>query len=473
MSNSPPRASAAQHLSFPRRIFCARVVASLFFVSTASPLPWPALRRARAQILGVSCSSDPEMRGRRSAGRRTTLIRRAGKTRPHACEACPSRATGTSASRRSTVALPGPRCVSGISAGAGARLARRPSFMAGYSLASAKHFDAAGQNLQAQGLETADDRSTVRSQRSQPFPGGRDATQFMCVRCGQFALTGAALAILPGQIDARPNRRALMSHKLRRMYEPQHKVVWVDSTFDPFWIEDRLPSPQQQADYLILKIGDTLVERAPSEQVLTGIASISAWIGTGVHQNSSEGLHWLLQELGGNLIEYVFGAEGKIAFRLKMPGWERYQTLKKTNPDSRTAFMAMKFGDAELDSVASACFKPAVRRTGFDLRLLTDQQPAGLIDDQIRASIISGRFVLADLTHGSHGAYWEAGFAEGRGLPVIYTCRRSVWDQTRTHFDTNHLVTILWDSSDLARAENELTATIRATLREHARQTDD
>jgi hypothetical protein len=107
-----PAASSAQRISFPRRIFCARVVASLFFVSTASLLPWPALRR--------------------SAGRRTTLIRRAGKTRPHACEACPSRATGTSASRRSTVALPGPRCVSGISAGAGARLARRPSFMAGY-----------------------------------------------------------------------------------------------------------------------------------------------------------------------------------------------------------------------------------------------------------------------------------------------------------------------------------------------------
>jgi hypothetical protein len=33
-----------QPISFPRRIFCARVVASLFFVSTASLLPWPALR---------------------------------------------------------------------------------------------------------------------------------------------------------------------------------------------------------------------------------------------------------------------------------------------------------------------------------------------------------------------------------------------------------------------------------------------
>jgi len=34
-----------QPISFPRRIFCARVVASCFFVSTASPLHLPALRR--------------------------------------------------------------------------------------------------------------------------------------------------------------------------------------------------------------------------------------------------------------------------------------------------------------------------------------------------------------------------------------------------------------------------------------------
>jgi hypothetical protein len=123
-----------QPVSFPRRAGASGLVRSSRFIAacSASPLLVPALRRARARILGVSCSSDPEMRGRRSAGRRTTLIRRAGKTRPHACEACPSRATGTSAARRSTVALPGPRCVSGISAGAGARLARRPSFLAGY-----------------------------------------------------------------------------------------------------------------------------------------------------------------------------------------------------------------------------------------------------------------------------------------------------------------------------------------------------
>ena len=80
-------ASAAQHISFPRRIFCVRVVASCFFVSTASPLHLPALRRARAQILGVSCNSGPENEGAGGApggalpvvalvGRDATLARR-------------------------------------------------------------------------------------------------------------------------------------------------------------------------------------------------------------------------------------------------------------------------------------------------------------------------------------------------------------------------------------------------------------
>jgi hypothetical protein len=162
-----------------------------------------------------------------------------------------------------------------------------------------------------------------------------------------------------------------------------------------------------------------------------------------------------------------------MTFSMKLPGWARYEELKKTNPDSRRAFIAMKFGDEELNRVVAECFKPAVLRTGFEGRLLTDEQPAGVIDNQIRAAILSARFVIADLSHGSHGAYWEAGFAEGRALPVIYTCKRTRWNENKTHFDTNHLVTILWDADNLKQSENELVATIRATLRDQAKQSDD
>jgi hypothetical protein len=135
--------------------------------------------------------------------------------------------------------------------------------------------------------------------------------------------------------------------------------------------------------------------------------------------------------------------------------------------------MAMKFGDALLDTAYRECFKHAVARTGFELRRLDEGQPAGLIDNQLRVAIRASRFLIADLTHGNNGAYWEAGFAEGLGKPVIYTCEEGHFASARTHFDTNHHLTIRWSADDLRAAADELAATIRNTLPAEATLTDD
>ena len=71
------------------------------------------------------------------------------------------------------------------------------------------------------------------------------------------------------------------------------------------------------------------------------------------------------------------------------------------------------------------------------------------------------------------GGYWEAGYAEGLGLPVIYTCEEGIWNEKKTHFDTNHMVTIIWNAANLDAAAANLTATIRATFRSEAKQSDD
>ena len=134
--------------------------------------------------------------------------------------------------------------------------------------------------------------------------------------------------------------------------------------------------------------------------------------------------------------------------------------------------MALKFGDAVLDRMVSDCFRPAVAKTGFELQTLTHKQPAGLIDDQLRVALRRSRFVLADLTHDNEGAYWEAGFAEGLGRPVIYTCRQEVWKEKKPHFDTNHLLTIVWSPERVADVSRHLTDTIRATLPAEALMTD-
>ncbi len=155
-----------------------------------------------------------------------------------------------------------------------------------------------------------------------------------------------------------------------------------------------------------------------------------------------------------------------------MAGWERYDALTRAQVESHTAFMAMEFGHEELNRMVNDVFKPAVEATGFKLRVLSDGQPAGLIDDQLRVALRTSRFVIADLTHGNNGAYWEAGFAEGLGRPVIYTCRKQEWDASKSHFDTSHLNTIIWDPENLRDAATRLTATIRATLPAEAKMTD-
>lgn len=157
-----------------------------------------------------------------------------------------------------------------------------------------------------------------------------------------------------------------------------------------------------------------------------------------------------------------------LGYMLTMHGWAKYEELKKQHIDNRTAFMAMKFNAADVDAAVNGCFRPAVSRAGFELRILNERQEAGLIDDHLRAGLLAARFVISDLTHGSYGAYWEAGFGEGRGVPVIYTCQKSAWEQNKTHFDT----TIIWGPNNLVKAQNDLVARIRATLRGETKQTE-
>lgn len=70
------------------------------------------------------------------------------------------------------------------------------------------------------------------------------------------------------------------------------------------------------------------------------------------------------------------------------------------------------------------------------------------IFDHIVASIRRSRFLIADLTEASSNVYWEAGFAYGLGMKVIYTCRES--DKEKVKFNVQHNNIIFWkDGEDL------------------------
>lgn len=201
---------------------------------------------------------------------------------------------------------------------------------------------------------------------------GGDTANFDCPRCGEFWLTGTALSVLPGQLAKGIHRAAIMSHALRRTGS---RSVLGSQELDGFWNDERLPPASKQADDLILWAGDN--QLSPDTYQRCASYFLGAWIGTTlvpIGMDRHQGLFWVLTYLDdeGLLESRPEADDDPMAFnpvwglRLTMRGWERYSQLTKTRSDSRTAFMAMKFGDSVLDAVVDDHFKHAVLRAGFE-----------------------------------------------------------------------------------------------------------
>lgn len=297
-----------------------------------------------------------------------------------------------------------------------------------------------------------------------------------CARCGSYYLMGTAETALPNLIQQHKIDRSVLSHRLRKRYDASGKPIQLFEDDLLVYVGDlQLPRPQEQVDNLVLWMGRS--QKTPDQWAQATIPQLAAIMGTsaGTDGRADEpAFNWLLNQIRmSNLFTSETMQNGSaLGFRLTFEGWKSFHELNSRVIASRTAFMAMKFNEATLNTVVSECFRPAVINAGFTLRVLNEQQPAGLIDNQIRASIRSARFVIADLSHDNDGAYFEAGFAEGMGLPVIYTCEASKFRTHGTHFDTNHSITIPWSLNSLPDAARQLTATIRATLPGEARFTD-
>lgn len=145
-------------------------------------------------------------------------------------------------------------------------------------------------------------------------------------------------------------------------------------------------------------------------------------------------------------------------------GWELINSIRSGKTESNIAFMAMPFGNTDLDDVFIKHWKPVVERAGYVLERLDERQTAGSIDDRLRQTIRRSAFLICELTNANLGAYWESGFAEGIGIPVIYTCKAENHKQD-SHFDVNHHLCVIWETKNLQEKSEELTSIIKETFK--------
>ena len=152
---------------------------------------------------------------------------------------------------------------------------------------------------------------------------------------------------------------------------------------------------------------------------------------------------------------------------ITVKGYTRLAELDQVVTDSSQAFVAMWFNDT-LDFLYIEAIEPAIKDAGYDAKIIKEEHFLDKIDDQIIAEIKRSRFVVADFTHGNSGArgsvYYEAGFAQGLGKDVIFTCRKDMIDKKEIHFDTRQYPHIVWGMNDLERFKKDLSSRIARVI---------
>ena len=153
---------------------------------------------------------------------------------------------------------------------------------------------------------------------------------------------------------------------------------------------------------------------------------------------------------------WIGGADVWVAGMLGTVTVDGYRRIEEedTNPDSSQAFVAMWFHET-MDHVFAEGIQPGIEDAGYTALRVDRTEHINKIDDEIIAGIRRSRFLVADFTQGDDGArggvYYEAGFAAGLAIPVIYTCRNGGVDDLA--FDTRQYNHILWETpKDLRKA---------------------
>ena len=105
-------------------------------------------------------------------------------------------------------------------------------------------------------------------------------------------------------------------------------------------------------------------------------------------------------------------------------------------------------------------FQIGIINAGYDPVRVDRVEHTNRIDDEIIAHIRAASFVVTDFTGHRGGVYFEAGFALGLNLPVIWTCQKD--DMKDLHFDIRQYNTIDWETpEDLAlRLQRRIEATV-------------
>src|SRR5262245_27893824 len=138
-----------------------------------------------------------------------------------------------------------------------------------------------------------------------PFPPGdhrRELMYYPCPRCGDFRISWEANDDIGDLLRSHPERRAILSHGIRRLHRTTgNKPPVILNAVARHILEQKLPTPGEQVDNLVIWLG----EQGEAQGTGTGIDIPYPFAAGIIGTVDRGGVKWVVQTLQGEqLIEY-------------------------------------------------------------------------------------------------------------------------------------------------------------------------
>lgn len=290
---------------------------------------------------------------------------------------------------------------------------------------------------------------------------------FECGRCGKFQITEEAYACIQGAPIARDLFK-VSAYTRERVVSGSSLITIVSSTQAVSNIVGAAIDVQSIVGQFPKTISDRL------NRVLRNILVYSPFPGARFQFNldndypifcaeNPEACWFIGKALETEGLISTGNAMGHINGSLTVRGWDRLSKEEEGTllAGSKQAFVAMSF-DPSLDAVFKEGVAKAIDAVGYNPLRVDQKEHNDKICDRIIAEIRKSKFLVADFTLHRPGVYFEAGFALGLKIPVIWTCRED--ELEKTHFDTRQYNHVVWkDEKELfEKLRRRIEATIQA-----------
>ena len=148
------------------------------------------------------------------------------------------------------------------------------------------------------------------------------------------------------------------------------------------------------------------------------------------------------------------------------------RSIKNFNYYSKTVFVAQSFNE-DILKIYKEIYEPVINSFNLSPILISNLELKENVDESILIQISNCRFLICDLTYARPSVYFECGYATGKDIKIIFTCRDDHNSDNesfnaknnKVHFDIRNRKISFWNKDNLENFKEELKNRIKIFIK--------